>query len=121
MDATTERNQSLESATSALNWGIISLILSVFCCGALSLFTVVSSLIGIKKGKKALNEYDLNPDFYHETERKRANSGYILSIIAMIISSLAVLGIIVWVVVLGAAYIMDPFEIFDNVRSETAL
>ncbi len=116
-----ENKQSLDSATSALNWGIISLILSVFCCGVLSLFTLVSSLVGIRKGKNALKEYDLNPDFYHATERKRANSGYILSIIAMVISLLAVLGIIIWVAILGATFMMDPFDIFENVRSETAL
>src|SRR5688572_130923 len=69
--------------------GIISICLTTVCCICSGQFpAVITSIIGLVIGAKAVRNYEENPSAYNEKSYKKAKTGRILNLISLIISIL---------------------------------
>jgi hypothetical protein len=117
--STGSSDQKLPNSNGSFVLGIISLCVSTVCCCCYGSFAgVVTSIIGIVLGSKAIRTYQENPGMYSEKTYKKAKSGRTMSWIGLIIS---VLGCITLIVYLYLAVtnqlppeLQDQFE--DNKR-----
>jgi hypothetical protein len=88
--------------------GIISLCICTVCCICYGSFAgVITSIIGLVLGNKAIRSYEENPGMYNEKSYKKAKTGRILSIISLIIS-IIVCAIIVTYLYLGFTDQLPP-------------
>lgn len=83
-------NQPLPGASNALTFGILSIVLTVLCCGP---FGAIFSFIGLSSAKKAEKLYELDSANYSGYENVK--TGRILSYIGLGIAAVyLILGII---------------------------
>lgn len=83
-------NQLLPGASNALTFGILSIVLTLFCCGP---FGAIFSFIGLSNATKAENAYQTNPSLYSGYENVK--TGRILAYIGLALAGiLLVLSII---------------------------
>ena len=68
----------IPGASNALTFGILSIVLTLFCCGP---FGAIFSIIGLSNAKKAKEFYEANPGNYRGYEN--VNTGRILSYIGL--------------------------------------
>jgi len=85
--------KSIPGASNALTFGILSIVLTLFCCGP---FGAIFSFIGLSNAKKAKNFYEANPGSYRGYEN--IDTGRILSYIGL---ALAVLLFILAIIYFG--------------------
>ncbi len=81
-------NQPIPGASNALTFGILSIVLTLFCCGP---FGVIFSIIGLSNAKTAERAYQLNPGLYSgyenlKTAKVLSYIGIALSVILLIFS-----------------------------------
>ncbi|WP_396634972.1 CCC motif membrane protein [Maribacter sp. R86514] len=71
-------NQQIPGSSNALTFGILSIALTLFCCGP---FGAIFSFIGLSNAKKAKSYFEANPGNYRGYEN--INTGRILSYIGL--------------------------------------
>jgi hypothetical protein len=93
--------QQLPGASNAMTFGILSIVLSLFCCGP---FGAIFSFIGLSNAKKAEQAFNADPESYLSIENVK--TAKILSYIGM---GLAAVMLIFWILYFGviAAVIMS--------------
>ncbi|PIB30026.1 hypothetical protein BFP77_05245 [Maribacter sp. 4U21] len=83
-------NQPLPEASNALTFGILSIVLTIFCCGP---FGAIFSFIGLSSARKAEQAYQLDREAYSGYDNVK--TGRILSYIGLGIAGVyLILGII---------------------------
>lgn len=97
--------EKLEGASTVLTMGILSIVLTVVCCGP---FGVIFSIIGLVQAKKAQRTYDENPEIYSNYDSVK--TGKILSYIGM---GLAVIMLIFWILYFGIIFAAISSGDFD--------
>ncbi|NDV16089.1 hypothetical protein GO009_08640 [Muricauda sp. TY007] len=70
--------QPLPGASTVLTMGILSIVLTLFCCGP---FGAIFSIIGLVKAKTATQLYQASPESY--TDYSNIKTGKILSYIGL--------------------------------------
>ncbi|MGJ8731790.1 MAG: CCC motif membrane protein [Cellulophaga sp.] len=90
--------EELPGASSALTMGILSIVLTLFCCGP---FGAIFSFIGFAKAKSAKKLFEENPDKYISVDS--ANTGRILSIVGLVLACVILLFTILYFGVIIAA------------------
>ncbi|SFW30488.1 CCC motif membrane protein [Cellulophaga fucicola] len=97
--------EELPGASSALTMGILSIVLTLFCCGP---FGAIFSFIGFAKAKSAKKLFEENPDKYISVDS--ANTGRILSIVGLILACLLLLCILLFLAPILAFIGMAGYE-----------
>tara|TARA_R110000796_G_scaffold252631_1_gene389134 strand:- start:10014 stop:10322 length:309 start_codon:yes stop_codon:yes gene_type:complete len=90
--------ESLPGASNALTFGILSIALTIFCCGP---FGAIFSFIGISNAKKAERIYFQNPGQY--TGYENSKTGKILSYVGL---GLAAIYLLFFILYFGAIMAM---------------
>lgn len=80
------QNQNLPGASNALTFGILSIVLTLICCGP---FGAIFSFIGLSNAKTAQQAYDQNPEAY--TGIENVKTGRTLSYVGLVIAALYLL------------------------------
>ncbi|WP_047245894.1 CCC motif membrane protein [Maribacter thermophilus] len=88
-------NQPLPGASNALTFGILSIVLTIFCCGP---FGAIFSFIGLSNAKKAENVYKTDSDNMY-SGFENVKTGRILSYIGL---GLALVYLIFAIIYFGA-------------------
>ena len=99
-------NQQLPGASDALTFGILSVVLTIFCCGP---FGAIFSIIGLTNAKKAEKAYEENPEQYSGIENVK--TGRILSYIGI---GLAAIYLILTIIYFGVIIAMITSGNFDS-------
>ena len=89
--------KSLPGASEALTMGILSIALTLFCCGP---FGAIFSIIGLNNAKKAKRIYEANPGEYSGIETVR--TGKILSYVGLALAGLMLIFFILYIGVIIA-------------------
>lgn len=90
-------NQPLPGASNALTFGILSIVLTIFCCGP---FGAIFSFIGLSNGKKAEKAYEENPEIYSGIENVK--TGKVLSYIGIALAAIYLILSVVYFGVIAA-------------------
>lgn len=98
--------KNLPNATAVLVLGICSIFPGCFCYGIVG---IVCGIIALVLAKKDLALYAANPGNYIEGSLKNLKAGRVCGIIGLCLSSLYIIFLIVYVVILGAAFSMMPW------------
>lgn len=98
-------NQQLPGASNAMTFGILSIVLSIFCCGP---FGAIFSFIGLSNAKKAEQAYQTDPESYMGIDNVK--TAKILSYIGI---GLAVVMLIFWILYFGVIIAMITSGNFD--------
>src|SRR5690606_21355923 len=108
-------NQSkLPADPLSLILGIIALVIIIggCCCyGIPAIISLVLSIIGLMSANRSLAEYDANPEAYSHQSRSNVAIAKVINIIAVILSSLATLIMIGFLILYGTIL---SFDLFDN-------
>lgn len=91
-------NQSLPGASNALTFGILSIVLTIFCCGP---FGAIFSFIGLSSAKKAERLYQSDKNTYSGYENVK--TGRVLSYIGLAIALVYLIFVILYFRVIIAA------------------
>ncbi|MGB3143311.1 MAG: CCC motif membrane protein [Maribacter sp.] len=97
--------EKLPGASNALTFGILSIVLTVFCCGP---FGAIFSIIGLSNAKKAENAFLENPHLYGGYENVK--TGRVLSYIGLGLSIIFLLLTIAYFGVLIALFSQGDFS-----------
>ena len=89
--------QPLPGASNALTFGILSILLTLFCCGP---FGAIFSIIGLSNAKKAEQTYQTDRNAY--TGYENVKTGRILSYIGLALALILLILSIVYFGVIGA-------------------
>lgn len=104
--------QQLPNSTAVLVLGILSIAI----CWCYGLFGITMGIIALVLAGKARALYNENPDQYTLGSYKNMNAGRICAIIGTILSSLYLVFIIIYLLVIGAAigtiFTQFPWESF---------
>lgn len=85
--------QPLPGASSTLTWGILSIVLTLVCCGP---FGAIFSIIALSKAKTAERLYAQSPESY--TDYSNVKTGRILAYIGL---ALALIGLVLVIIYFG--------------------
>ncbi len=99
-------------STAVLVLGILSIVI-FWCYGVVGIILAIIALVQAKKGTEA---YTLNPGIYSLASYNNLKAGKICAIIGLVISSLTLLYVIFWIVLLGSMITSLPWNEFDNLR-----
>ena len=84
-------NQPLPGASNAMTFGILSIVLTLFCCGP---FGAIFSFLGLSNAKKANAAYQQNPEQY--TGFENVQTAKVLSYIGLALAGIFLLGFIIY-------------------------
>lgn len=98
--------QNLPNATSALVLGIISIVGS-FCYGIVGLICGIIGLILANKDRKLYNEA---PELYSQSSFGTSSAGRTCAIIGIVLSSLIILIVIFYIVLIGSFISSQAFR-----------
>ncbi|TLP80634.1 CCC motif membrane protein [Maribacter sp. ACAM166] len=84
-------NQTLHGSNNALTYGILSIVLTLFCCGP---FGAIFSFIGLSNAKKAENFYQNNSGSYNGYENVK--TGKILCYIGLALAAILLIFTIIY-------------------------
>lgn len=98
--------KALPNAVAVLVLGICSIFPGCFCYGIVG---IACAIIAMVLAKKDMALYAANSTNYTEASFKNLKAGRICAIIGLCLSSLYIIFIIVYVVILGAAFSMIPW------------
>jgi type III secretory pathway component EscV len=98
--------QMLPNSTAVLVLGIISII-GCFCYGFVG---VVLGIIALVLAGKAGALYQQNPGLYSEVSYKNMKAGKTCAIIGLSLSAVALIFVIIYICILGAAFSMVPWN-----------
>jgi hypothetical protein len=91
--------QTLPNSTAVLVLGILSIAL----CWCYGLFALAMGIIALVLSAKAKTIYQENPDAYTQSSFKNLNAGRVCAIIGTVLSSLYMVIVIIYVLVVGVA------------------
>jgi hypothetical protein len=91
--------QQLPNATAVLVLGILSIAI----CWCYGLFGITMGIIALILSGKARNLYNENPEKYTASSYKNMNAGRVCAIIGTALSSLYLIIILIYLLVVGAA------------------
>ena len=97
----------LAEAKNAKIMGILSVVL--ICCFG-GVITGVLGYLGMSKGKKALQQYEMNPNNYTLNSYNQAKTAKLMGSIGLVLSILYVIGLVLYMIlvfVLGVAGGLD--------------
>ncbi len=96
-------NRKLSADPNALIFGIISLVIVFLgcCCGLFAFVSFGLSIAGIVIANKGLREYNKAPEEYDFNSKNNVFIGKVLSIIALVLSSIFVIILIAYFVIMG--------------------
>ncbi len=86
--------QPLPGASSTLTWGILSIVLTIFCCGP---FGVIFSIVALSKAKTAEKLYNQAPEDY--SDFSNVKTGKVLAYIGL---ALALIYLVFTILYFGA-------------------
>jgi len=112
-----EIQNKLSADPGATVLGIIALLISLVgcCCGILAIPAIIMSIIGLIWASKSAKAYALNPESYTSRSYSSVKTAKILNIIALVLSSAALILSILW---FGSMF-SNPEEFFEKLeRSE---
>jgi hypothetical protein len=98
--------KNLPNSIAVLVLGICSIFPGCFCYGIVG---IICGIITLVLAKKDLAAYATNPTAYTESSLKNLKAGRICGIIGLCLSSLYVIFLIVYVLILGAALTAMPW------------
>ncbi len=98
--------QSLPGASNALTMGILSVVLTLLCCGP---FGIIFTILGLSSASKAERLYRENPGMY--TGYENVKTGRVLSYVGLALALLYLLFIILY---FGAIIALITAGEFDN-------
>ncbi|MEJ7586440.1 MAG: CCC motif membrane protein [Ferruginibacter sp.] len=98
--------QNLPNATGALVLGIISIVGS-FCYGIVGL---VCGIIGLVLANRDKNLYTESPELYTQSSFGTSNAGRTCSIIGIVLSSLIIIVVIFYIVLIGSLISTQAFK-----------
>ena len=98
--------QSLPGASNALTMGILSVVLTLVCCGP---FGIIFTILGLNSANKAERIYKENPGMY--TGYENVKTGRVLSYVGLALAILYLLFIILY---FGAIIALISAGEFDN-------
>jgi hypothetical protein len=101
--------KNLPNSIAVLVLGICSIFPGCFCYGIVG---IICGIIALVLAKKDLAAYAANPTAYTEGSLKNLKAGRVCGIIGLCLSSLYVIFLIVYVLVLGAALTAMPWGNF---------
>lgn len=90
-------NKPLPGASNAMTFGILSIVLTMFCCGP---FGAIFSFIGLSNARKANDAYMENPEEY--TGYENVKTAKVLSYIGMALAAIYLLFVILYFGVIAA-------------------
>lgn len=96
-------NRKLSADPSALIFGITSLVIILLgcCCGVLAFASFALSIIGIVVANRSLREYNNAPEEFDFNSKNNVFIGKILSIVALVLSSIFVIIFVVYFAIVG--------------------
>jgi len=103
-----EYRQPLPEASTILTMGILSIALTIFCCGP---FGGIFGIIGLVKAKSAEKLFEANPEQY--TDISNVKTGKILSYIGLAIAAVYLILTIVYFGVIIAFLARGDFSEFQ--------
>lgn len=110
-------NQSkLPADPLSLILGIIALVVIVggCCCyGIPAIISLVLSIIGLMSANKSLTEYEGNPEAYSHQSRSNVAIAKVINIIVVVLSSLATLIMIGFIILYGSILSLGLFDNYE--------
>ncbi len=105
-------NQSrpLTYSTSILVLGILSIVL----CWCYGIIGIALAIIALVQANKASEEYKKNPTIYTMSSLNNMKAGKTCAIIGLILSSIYLVWIIIYVIIIGAAMTLVPWDMFQD-------
>ncbi len=104
--------QTLPNSSGVLVMGIIS-IAGCWCYGFIAL---TLGIIALVLASKSMKLYNANPDLYSESSYKNLKAGKVCAIIGTSLSGMLVLGVIIYLLIIGTAigtfFSATPWESF---------
>ncbi|WP_419210966.1 CCC motif membrane protein [Maribacter sp. X9] len=97
--------EKLPGASNALTFGILSIVLTLFCCGP---FGAIFSFIGLSNAKKAERTYEMNPGLYSGYENVK--TARILAYIGLALSAILLVFTIIYFGLIIAFFASGNFQ-----------
>ena len=102
---------NLPNSNGSFVLGIISVCISTICCCCYGSFAgLITSIIGIVLGNKAIRNYEENPGMFNDKSYKKAKTGRMLSWIGLILSILVCTVIIIYFYLAFTGQLPDKFQ-----------
>lgn len=95
------------NSTAVLVLGICSIFPGCFCAGIIG---IVCGIIALVLSNKAMVAYKANPNAYTQASFNNLKAGKVCGIIGLSLSTLILIFYIVYIVALGAAFSMIPWQ-----------
>lgn len=96
---TPQNQQTLPNSVGALVLGILSIVFC-FCYGIIG---ITLGIIGLILANKAIKLYLASPELYSESSYKNVKAGKICAIVGLCLSSVYIIIILIYFLVIGAA------------------
>jgi hypothetical protein len=103
--------QQLPNATAILVLGILSIVI----CWCYGLVGLILGIIAIVLSNKAKDLYMANPEMYTTGSYNNMKAGRTMSIIGVCLSGIYLIAILIYLVILGAAFSFIPWEMYNNI------
>jgi hypothetical protein len=101
---------ALPNATAVLVLGILSIVI----CWCYGIVGIILGIIALVLAKKANEEYKREPGKYTLSSFNNMKAGKVCAIIGLCISSLMLLYVIFWLLILGATITSLPWQEIDS-------
>lgn len=95
------------NSTAVLVLGICSIFPGCFCAGIIG---IVCGIIALVLANKAMAAYKANPNAYSQASFNNLKAGKVCGIIGLSLSTLILIFYVVYIVALGAAFSMIPWQ-----------
>ena len=102
--------QPLPNSTAILVLGILSIVI----CWCYGLVGLILGIIGLVLANKARVLYQANPEQYTLGSFNNMKAGRIMSIIGVCLSGVYLIIVFIYLVILGAAFSLIPWEMYTN-------
>lgn len=102
--------QPLPNSTAILVLGILSIVI----CWCYGLVGIILGIIGLVLSGKARALYEANPDIYTLGSYNNMKAGRVMSIIGVCLSGIYLIIVFIYLVILGAAFSLLPWEMYSN-------
>lgn len=98
---------AVPNSTAVLVLGICSIFPGCFCAGIIG---IVCGIIALVLANKAMAAYKTNPNAYTQASFNNLKAGKVCGIIGLCLSTLILIFYVVYIVALGAAFSMIPWQ-----------
>ncbi|MBI3520298.1 MAG: hypothetical protein HY062_13205 [Bacteroidetes bacterium] len=100
----------IPNSTAVLVLGILSIVMC-FCYGLIGMTLGIIALVLASKGNALYKE---NPNVYSLSSYNNLKAGKVCGIIGVVLSSLYLVFIVIYIVILGAAFAAMPWEMMGK-------